>query len=288
MKNSNLDSTFPPDTFEGSNNLGTLDVPEARNRNDPNTKRFICLRQKVLLRRGAPFSAWFYRFSVVKSPSRLVFEMQEEPDTTIYLELYDQDRKLIDTFRGNASETIDRVFEKGLYFIKINIGNASPNPDGFFVARVTARGMPEKINLSSSFPAPPKQLGSLSNGGRVTDNGFLWSVDEGSLPAFNDRLPIFTHCVPRREPKMRPYNIYEVFARAAGTINFRVEPTILRNWPSNNLGIYASDGTGGFRPIVGNSHRVPQGTFRFAVGHYDRILYVEPDAYAEYTLTLSA
>ncbi|MDR6587629.1 hypothetical protein [Agrobacterium tumefaciens] len=282
-----FDSSAPPYTFDGALNLGTLDFPSTRDRNSPDHRHFLCTRNFVRLTRGTRFDQWYYSFRVARTKSTLRFLMEETPSTTLYLELYNQSRKMIgEPYRGNAAELIHRDFEPGTYFVKICVAPNSAHENGQNFAAVTVSGRPASIDLNTS-QRGPIPIGRLRQGEQISAQGALWSIQDQIEPEFNRDLPIFTHCTPASNMHLHAFQVFEVSVAKEGTLRFSFEKNDSERWQGPPLAFYRVLPNGEANIIPTGTVRAPRGTFMFGIGHYGRIVVVPPDSFAEFRASVT-
>lgn len=109
-------SQSPPNTFEGAQNLGVLDQPA---RTAGGVAYFPFHFSKHTINRANPsYTSKFYRFEITRDLSRLRVQLQEEPQTTLLLRLFDSARQQIHESVGSANEQFEKELSRGTYFLQ--------------------------------------------------------------------------------------------------------------------------------------------------------------------------
>lgn len=117
-------SQSPPNTFEGAQNFGTLDVPV---RSPGGVPYFNFHFSKHTINRANPYyTSKFYRFDITRETGRLRVHLQEEPQATLLLRLFDAQRRQIFESVGGTFERFEKDLPRGTYFLQ-SLRNDSTN-----------------------------------------------------------------------------------------------------------------------------------------------------------------
>ncbi|WP_217570296.1 hypothetical protein [Mesorhizobium sp. GbtcB19] len=142
-------SQSPPNTFEGAEDIGALDI--ARTVPGNGFPYLPCLHREAKVLFNSPvYSSAFFRFGVSGNRAHIYIHQNESPPQTLWMDTYDGNRHFLKEYKGAVGDTIDEEFTRGTYYLQIlTSSGVAHNPDGSNSVALDIEGYPPEVPTNS-------------------------------------------------------------------------------------------------------------------------------------------